>query len=29
VKKYFGYSAFYGVSRPDGFLFESKYVNPR
>jgi hypothetical protein len=29
VRKYFGYSAFYGVSRPDGFLFEFKYINPR
>jgi hypothetical protein len=29
VKRYFGYSAFYGISRPDGFLFELKYVNPR
>jgi hypothetical protein len=29
VKKYFGYSAFYGVSRADGFLFEFKYLEPR
>jgi len=28
VKKYFGLSAFYGVSRPDGFFFEFKYLNP-
>jgi hypothetical protein len=29
VRKYFGFSAFYGVSRDDGFLFEFKYLNPR
>ena len=28
VKKYFGISAFYGISRPDGFFFEFKYLNP-
>ena len=28
VRKYFGLSAFYGVSRPDGFFFEFKYLNP-
>jgi hypothetical protein len=28
VRKYFGLVAFYGVSRPDGFYFESKYLNP-
>jgi hypothetical protein len=28
VKKYFGLSALYGISRPDGFFFESKYLNP-
>ena len=28
VKKYFGLSAFYGISRPDGFFFEYKYLNP-
>ena len=28
VRKYFGSSAFYGASRPDGFLFEFKYLNP-
>ena len=29
VKKYFGLSAGYGISRPDGFFFEFKYLNPR
>jgi hypothetical protein len=29
VRKYFGLSAFYGLSRPDGFFFELKYLNPR
>ena len=29
VRKYFGLSAFYGISRPDGFFFEFKYLNPR
>ncbi len=29
VRKYFGFSAFYGISRPDGFFFEFKYLNPR
>jgi hypothetical protein len=28
VKKYFGISAFYGISRQDGFFFEFKYLNP-
>ena len=28
VKKYFGLSAFYGISRPDGFFFEFKYLDP-
>jgi hypothetical protein len=28
VKKYFGLSALYGISRPDGFFFEMKYLNP-
>jgi len=28
VRKYFGLSAFYGVSRPEGFFFEFKYLNP-
>ncbi len=28
VKKYFGLSAFYGLSKPDGFFFELKYLNP-
>ena len=28
VRKYFGVSAFYGISRPDGFFFEFKYLNP-
>ncbi len=28
VKKYFGVSAFYGKSRPDGLFFEFKYLNP-
>ena len=27
VKKYFGLSAFYGISRPDGFFFEFKYLD--
>ncbi len=27
VRKYFGLSAFYGISRPDGFFFEFKYIN--
>jgi len=27
VRKYFGLSAFYGISRPDGFFFEFKYLN--
>ncbi|MBA7642010.1 hypothetical protein ES703_49696 [subsurface metagenome] len=26
VRKYFGLSAFYGVSRPDGFFFEAKEI---
>jgi hypothetical protein len=29
VRKYFGYSAFYGISRADGFLFEFKYLEPQ
>lgn len=29
VRKYFGVSAFYGISKPDGFLFELKYLNPQ
>jgi hypothetical protein len=28
VKKYFGLSTFYGISKPDGFFFEFKYLNP-
>ncbi len=28
VRKYFGLSAFYGISRPNGFFFEFKYLNP-
>jgi Protein of unknown function (DUF3352) len=28
VRKYFGVSASYGISRPDGFFFEFKYLNP-
>jgi hypothetical protein len=28
VRKYFGVSAFYGISRPDGFFFEVNYLNP-
>lgn len=28
VRKYFGLSTFYGLSRPDGFFFEFKYLNP-
>jgi hypothetical protein len=28
VRKYFGLSAFYGISRPDGFFFEFKYLDP-
>jgi len=28
VRKYFGLSAFYGISRPDGFFIELKYLNP-
>jgi hypothetical protein len=28
VRKYFGLSAFYGVSTPEGFLFEFKYISP-
>ena len=28
VRKYFGLSTFYGISRPDGFFFEFKYLNP-
>jgi hypothetical protein len=27
VKKYFGLSAGYCISRPDGFFFEFKYLN--
>jgi hypothetical protein len=29
VRKYFGRSAFYGITRADGFLFELKYLEPR
>ncbi|MBN2018872.1 MAG: hypothetical protein JW749_01465 [Sedimentisphaerales bacterium] len=29
VRKYFGYSVFYGFTRPDGFTVEFKYINPR
>jgi hypothetical protein len=28
VKKYFGISTFYGISRQDGFFFEFKYLTP-
>jgi len=28
VRKYFGSSVSYGISRPDGFFFEFKYLNP-
>ena len=28
VRKYFGLSAFYGISQPDGFFFEFKCLNP-
>lgn len=28
VRKYFGLSASYGISSPDGFFFEFKYLNP-
>jgi len=28
VRKYFGISTFYGISKPDGFFFEFKYLNP-
>ena len=28
VRKYFGVSTLYGISRPDGFFFELKYLNP-
>ena len=28
VRKHFGPSAFYGISNPDGFIFEFKYLNP-
>ena len=28
VRKYFGSSTFYGVSRPDGFFFEFNYLKP-
>jgi len=28
VKKYFGLSALYGISKSDGFVFEYKYLNP-
>jgi hypothetical protein len=27
VRKYFGLSTLYGISRPDGFFFEFKYLN--
>jgi hypothetical protein len=28
VRKYFGSSVSYGISRPDGFFFEFRYLNP-
>jgi hypothetical protein len=28
VRKYFGSSTLYGISRPDGFFFEFNYLNP-
>jgi hypothetical protein len=28
VRKYFGLSTFYGISTPEGFFFEFKYLNP-
>ncbi|MCP4257895.1 MAG: hypothetical protein GY774_10265 [Planctomycetes bacterium] len=28
VKKYFGLLALYGISKPEGFFFEYKYLNP-
>lgn len=28
VRKYFGLTSFYGISRPDGFFFEFKYLAP-
>ncbi|MBN1805852.1 MAG: DUF3352 domain-containing protein [Sedimentisphaerales bacterium] len=28
IEKYFGLSTFYGISRPDGFFFEFKELNP-
>jgi hypothetical protein len=28
VRRYFGLSAFYGISTPEGFFFEFKYLNP-
>jgi hypothetical protein len=28
VRSYFGLSAFYGVTRPDGFFFQFKYLTP-
>ena len=28
VRKYFGSSTFYGISRPDGFFFEFNYLEP-
>jgi hypothetical protein len=28
IKKYFGLSTAYGITRPDGFFFEMKYLNP-
>ena len=28
VKKYFGLLALYGISKPDGFFFELRYLNP-
>ncbi|MHC4623611.1 MAG: hypothetical protein ACYS4W_06880 [Planctomycetota bacterium] len=28
VRRYFGLSASYGISRPDGFFFEFKYLDP-
>jgi hypothetical protein len=28
IRKYFGVSAYYGISRPDGYFFEIKHLNP-
>jgi hypothetical protein len=29
VRKHFGLSSFYGITRPDGFFFEFKYLKPQ